>query len=237
MERMTGGPLLLAADVSPLADAALYAAAWGLVSARRREKAQRFRFEKDRRLSLGAELLLRCALREAGLATETESIRTDDNGKPFFMDGRCSFSLSHSGSWALCAVAGFELGCDMEELRPVDLKLARRFCPQECADILAQPSEAERQLLFYRYWTLKESYMKATGLGLALPPDGFCIRLGQRITVSRAGVEQPYRFREFSEIPGCCCAVCGAGECGGAVLRTVDLAELLHGAGGPCGKA
>ena len=229
MDPSTDTPRLYAADVSPLEDEALYAAAYGLVSACRREKADRFRFEKDRRLCLGAELLLRQGLREAGLAADTGPICIGKHGKPFFPDGRISFSLSHSGRWALCALGGFELGCDLEEIRPVLLRTGSHFHPQEYADILSQPSETERQQLFYRYWTLKESFMKATGLGMALPLDGFRICRDGEITVYQTADDRTYSFREFSAIPGCCCAVCGAGDCGGAQLRIVDITESING--------
>ena len=34
---------------------------------------------------------------------------------------------------------------------------------------------------FYRLWTLKESFMKVTGLGMKLPLDSFCFQLGERV--------------------------------------------------------
>jgi 4'-phosphopantetheinyl transferase len=44
----------------------------------------------------------------------------------------------------------------------------RFFSPQEVQDLRALPDE-EQQMVFFDYWTLKESYIKARGLGLALP--------------------------------------------------------------------
>ena len=228
MSLSEGKPVLYAADVSPLADGTLYAAAYSLASTRRREKTDRFRFEKDRRLCLGVELLLRHGLREAGLTQLSEEICTGEQGKPFFPDGRIRFSFSHSGTWALCALGAFELGCDLEEIRPVDLKLGRRFHPLEYADILSGDTEAERLEMFYRCWTLKESFMKATGLGMALPLDGFLIRRDGEITVNQTVDERAYSFREFEEIPGFCCALCGAGDCSGAELHIVNIVDLLE---------
>ena len=221
-------PVLYAADVSPLADKVLYASAYRLASSLRREKADRFRFDKDKRLCLGAGLLLRYGLRAAGLAPAAEEIRTGEHGKPFFPDGRIRFSLSHSGDWALCALGAFELGCDLEEIRPIDLKLGQRFHPLEYTDILSGDTEEERLKLFYRCWTLKESFMKATGLGMALPLDGFLIRRDGGITVNQTVDERTYSFREFEDIPGFCCALCGAGDCSGAELQIVSVIDLLE---------
>ena len=221
-------PLLFAADVTPLADSAQYAAACRTVSPQRREKAERFHRESDRRLCLGAELLLRYGLREAGVCADIAAVRSDAHGKPYFPGGEIQFNLSHSGTWVLCALADDAVGCDLEEIRPVDLKLGHRFLPEEYADILSQTTETERLELFYRYWTLKESFMKATGLGMQLPLDAFRIVRGETISVIQSVDDRNYSFREFSDLPGYKCALCCAGDCDGAQLRILDLKDILQ---------
>ncbi len=83
----------------------------------------------------------------------------------------------------MCAVCmeGYDVqvGCDVEMERELRLKLAeRRFCREEYETIIAEQDKDKRIGLFYRYWVLKESFMKATGKGMALSTDQFCIRLG-----------------------------------------------------------
>lgn len=221
-------PILYAADVTPLADPELYALAYTAASPARREKTDRFRFAKDRQLSLGAEALLRHALRCAGLGAASMDFDYGPEKKPYLRSGGIFFNLSHSGIWALCAAAGYEVGCDVEQVAPIGLKLARRFLPEEYGDIYAQPTEAEKLALFYRYWTLKESFMKVTGLGMQLPPDAFRIVRGENISVTQSVDARNYSFREFSDLPGYQCALCCAGDCTGAQLRILDLAELLR---------
>ena len=55
---------IYAANVTPLKDGALYNAAYYMATEERRKKTDRFRFERDRRLSVGAELLLMKGLEE-----------------------------------------------------------------------------------------------------------------------------------------------------------------------------
>ena len=226
--KVVTAPILFAADVTALKDAELYHLAYAAATPPRREKTDRFRPEKDRRLSLGAEALLRHALRCAGSGAASADFVYGAEKKPYLRDGGLFFNLSHSGIWAVCAVAGCEVGCDVEQVAPIDLKLARRFLPEEYADILSQPTAAERLELFYRYWTLKESFMKATGLGMALPLDAFRIVRGDGVSVLQSVDDRAYGFREFADLPGYRCALCCAGDCSDAQLHILDLEEILR---------
>ena len=221
-------PVLYAASVAPLADAERYAAAYAAASPARREKIDRFRFEKDKRLSLGAELLLRHALRAQGFGEVPMTFDYGTQGKPYFKDGSVFFNLSHSEEYVVCALAPYEVGCDVEKITPIDLNIARRFFfRSEYADIAAQETAEARNDLFFRYWTLKESFMKTTGLGMKLPLDAFEIVRTAGITVRQSVDTRQYSFAEFDDLFSYRCALCAVGDCRSAVLHTVDFAELL----------
>ena len=221
-------PVLYAASVAPLADAEHYAAAYAAVSPARREKTDRFRFEKDKRLCLGAELLLRHALRAGGVGEVPMVFDHGAQGKPYFKDSGVYFNISHSEEYVVCALAPCEVGCDVEQITPVDLKIARRFFfRSEYDDVASQETAEARSDLFFRYWTLKESFMKVTGLGMKLPLDAFEIVRGSEITVRQSVDEREYSFAEFDGLPGYHCALCAAGDCRGAALHAVDLEENL----------
>ena len=221
-------PVLYAAAVASLTDAELYAVAYAAASPARREKVDRLRFKKDQQLSLGAELLLRHALRCEGLGGVPLEFTYGAQGKPYLKDGGVYFSLSHSGEYVLCALAPCEVGCDVEKITPIDLNIARRFFfRSEYADIAAQEAAEAQSELFFRYWTLKESFLKATGLGMKLPLGAFEIVRGAELTVRQLVDTRQYRFAEFDDLSGYRCALCTAGDCRGAVLRTVDLAQVL----------
>lgn len=90
------------------------------------------------------------------------------------------FNLSHSHGLIACLVVrDVDAGVDVE---PVDrrtnlLAVADRyFSPVETAALRRQP-EAEQRARFFAYWTLKESYIKARGLGLAIPLHHFSFDL------------------------------------------------------------
>lgn len=101
------------------------------------------------------------------------------------------------------------------------------FFRAEYDDIAAQTTQEARNGMFYRYWTLKESFMKATGLGMKLPLDAFRIVRGSEISVVQSVDGRNYHFAEYEEIPGCKCALCTAGDCRGAALRMADLRQIL----------
>ena len=98
-------------------------------------------------------------------------------GKPYFKNApEVFFSVSHSGSFWLCAISRQPLGLDLQQIRQTQtLKIAQRFFhPDEAAFVKAQPSD------FFKVWTAKESYVKYTGQGIGgsfsafsvISPDG-----------------------------------------------------------------
>ncbi len=214
------------ADVSALADERLFQAAYRAVPPERQAKADRLRLPEDKRLSLGAALLLRHALSEAGITGEPRfAVRGE--GKPCLdrETGVC-LNLSHSGTVAACAVSPYEIGCDVEKIGGGGLPLARRFFHPAEIELLAAAAPEEQQLLFCRLWTLKESFVKATAEGLRLPLSSFEIRFSENgvLPVSRDGHD--YFFRELTGVPGYCAALCTRDGDAGAEHRTVDLAAL-----------
>ncbi len=158
--------------------------ALAVLDAGERQRAERFYFDHDRRTFVAAHALLRrlisSLLPEAPAAW---SFSIGGHGKPSLagplLGTGLEVNLSHTeGLVAAVAGRGLTLGVDVERHgRPVDLRLARRyFAPAEVAAFEALPEEARRER-FFRLWTLKEAYIKAVGLGLALPLDSFSFTL------------------------------------------------------------
>jgi 4'-phosphopantetheinyl transferase len=218
---------LYLASAEVLEDSALFARLLETLPYTRQEKVRAFRNRGAARLSLAAGLLLNIALRDCGL--QAGEMRTGEYGKPCFPAlPDFHFSLSHSGSLALCAVSALPLGCDIEQIRGDRLRLAARFFhPQEYAWLLSLPEE-ERQEGFFRLWTSKESFIKAIGRGLSLPLGSFCVLPGEEPALRQTADARPWFLRSF--LTGeYACALCTQTPAGDAPLVTVALDKIQLG--------
>jgi 4'-phosphopantetheinyl transferase len=115
------------------------------------------------------------------------------------------FNLTHTNGLVACAVTiGRELGIDVEHIgRSLNFDVPERFfSQQEVEDLRALP-KVEQRTVFFDYWTLKESYIKARGLGLALPLRQFTfVRHADRDPVITFAPELPddpatWQFKQF----------------------------------------
>ena len=154
------------------------AAAFRLLPAGEKARAERFARETDRAHFVAAHLLLRAALRETGLLAP-EIFPRNSHGKPLLPGGGADFNLTHTEGLVACAIArGCEVGLDAEA-RQRDLewsKFARLvLAPAERALVEAAPASASQT--FLRFWTLKEAVVKAAGLGLYQPLPDFTVSL------------------------------------------------------------
>ena len=223
------------ASVEALDAPELYAAAYCIVSPARREKTDRLHFPKDRKLSLGAELLFRYALRQNAqnfsrktaacpdfrseknsiLPADCAAFRAGselpliygDCGKPALAGGGLFFNLSHAGSYAMCALSDGEVGCDLEEIRRADTAIAERFfSEEENDDIRAALTEEEQKKCFTRIWTRRESYGKLLGKGL-ITDD----RSGESGSRFPALPKEPeVYFTEYDALPDYAVCICTA---------------------------
>lgn len=148
----------------------------------RKIKAKNFRFEKDKKLSCGAYLLLKRLLDEENI---TEPVfETAEYGKAYISNyENIYFNLSHSGKYVACAISDKEIGVDIEYNDPeIDLDIAKHyFFNSEYETILSSENPSDE---FFNYWVLKESYMKYTGLGFNLELDKFEIIINDRIILN-----------------------------------------------------
>lgn len=126
----------------------------------RRERTEKLRNEASRQESLAAGLLWVRAMEDWG-ADPLAPVDVLPAGKPMFAGGGGPrFSLSHSGQYVLCAVGNDALGGDIQQMRKVNLSIARRLHPGEQAWLAEQPEE-NRPAEFFRLWARKEAWVKA----------------------------------------------------------------------------
>ena len=154
------------------------AAARSLLSNDERARADRFIYDRHRRRYTVAQAHLRRVLAQlTGARPEGIDFRFGKHGKPF-LPGGPSFNQSHSEDRIMIGVAAEgRLGVDIEEIREVRYMLGiadKNFGADEAARIHAAPDH-ERQALFFRFWTRKEAFLKAVGVGLTHPLRSFSV--------------------------------------------------------------
>ncbi len=168
-------------------------ASW--LSEEERARWQRFRFAQDRDRFLLARGLVRGALtRYRPQVAENEwRFAPNAHGRPFLAEDQqqrlpLHFNLSHTRGLVALAVAGSrEIGVDVEPISREGPHLSmadRYFAPAEVAALRALTDSRAHQQRFLELWTLKESYIKARGMGLALALDSFAFHLEQPREVS-----------------------------------------------------
>ena len=191
-------------------DDLLFEEAFSGLSEYRRKKIRSYRFRKDQNLSLGVGVLLDRGLRDYGLSEAEMEYGSVENGKPVFLNApEIFFNVSHSGHMAMAAFSNVPVGCDIEIMEKADLRVADRFFTEnECRLIREAPSGPDE--MFFRLWTLKESFMKVTGYGMKLPLSEFEMKLHDDGTFSviQSVDHGFYRFTEYDHIPGYRCAFC-----------------------------
>jgi 4'-phosphopantetheinyl transferase len=144
-----------------------------------------FKFERNQREYLATRTLVRTSLSALRpIVPEAWRFQANCHGKPFTNpDCGLRFNLSNSLGLVVCLIAeGTEVGVDVEpeeRARQIAEVAHRVFSPQELQqrEALSDEQKLERGLLL---WTLKESYIKARGMGLAIPLDKFSFVFGGR---------------------------------------------------------
>ncbi|OQR69304.1 L-aminoadipate-semialdehyde dehydrogenase-phosphopantetheinyl transferase-like [Tropilaelaps mercedesae] len=171
------------------------------------ERISKFAFGRDAKASMAGRLIMRRCLAES-LRCDNASLhltRTAE-GRPALASAVAGFdfNVSHNGDFAVVAAGPCSrIGVDVMRMRYdggrritdfFDL-MRRQFTPAEWRFIESSPYEAQQVKRFYRLWTLKESYVKAVGVGLDLGLHrisfNICdeLRLADRLGVTSTSVE------------------------------------------------
>ena len=150
-------------------------------------RANRFKFPDDRRRFVVARGALRYLLgQHIRKSPEAIEFGYGEYGKPFVRHSFAAqlgsagsldilpheafqFNLSHSGDLALCGLGhDRKIGIDIEKIRSISrLEMMMERCLSTAEQVRVKAARPEDQSqLFLEYWTCKEAYLKATGLGL-----------------------------------------------------------------------
>jgi 4'-phosphopantetheinyl transferase len=199
---------------------------WQVLSPDERLRARRFKFENlQTRFIIGRGLLRSILGRYLALEPDRLQFQYTSYGKPELAAGpgdNLRFNLSHAGGCVLYAVTlDRRIGVDVEHIRPAPedyREVAERFfAPNEVAAIRKLPAEAQTQA-FFTCWTLKESYIKAVGMGLSMPLDQFEVSWepGDTATLSvvagAQGAVSQWSLRKLHPGPDYVAAICVEGR-------------------------
>lgn len=224
-------------------DPALEAACRALLEPHELARTARFHFQRDRYRHLLTRVLVRTVLsRYAPVLPQDWRFAEGSFGRPCIAEpmtqaaNGLDFNLSHTDGLIVLALArNLEMGVDAENLgRTASLELADHFFSPAEAKALAALPPARRAHRFFELWTLKESYIKARGMGLQIPLDsfGFALddahdRIGFALRGDARGDSAPHRhFWQLRPTPEHMVAVCAATDASGMRIVCRDIAPL-----------
>jgi len=224
-----------------IGDENLHAAYRELLAPAEREQEPRFYFARDRRRYLITRALVRTVLSRYAPVDPAEWVfTTNAYGRPEIgnaeaADANLSFNISHTHSLIVLGVTrGRALGVDVENFRAREVSLdiaTHYFAPREVTALSSVPVH-EQQYRFFEYWTFKEAYIKARGMGLSLPLDKFSFHYpddrGVGIAIEPELADDPSRWQFWQYRPAAdyllaVCAERGAEPPRLTVRRTVPM--------------
>ena len=191
--------MIFVTTTDALADEKIYEKAYSLIPEYRRVKADKMKMRENKLQTVTAGLLLNYAVgkwnsrvngegdsvyyENVGIFSVIEAnnqcfdydIAYNSQGKPYFLS-HCEifFNISHSSNYVACAISDRPVGIDIEGGRKARQNLAKRFFDESEASWINECQSEER---FFRIWTLKEAYGKATGKGVLDILDKIVYRL------------------------------------------------------------
>jgi len=161
-----------------------------LLNATEKVKQQRYKFAKDRHDALITRAFIRDLLSYyADISPQDWIFEKGEKDKPEVINAPMPlrFNISHTKNLIVCAVTlTNDIGCDVENTSRNNDVLAiaeRYFSEAETTELFSLAVDKQRNR-FFDYWTLKESYIKAWGLGLAIPLADFSFAINDTVQMS-----------------------------------------------------
>ncbi len=210
-----------------------------LLTKEERQKEKGFHFQADRHRYLVTRSLVRTVLsRYTQMAPESWFFVQDSFGKPVIGNSipvaqKIEFNISHTEGLIVCGVRrGGALGVDIERIDggPALLNIANEYfsiIEKQAIALLPEELKVER---FFQYWTLKESYIKARGCGLAIPLNkfgfNFCQTGSAQLLIDKELEDEPSSWRFWQLRPSqehlvAVCAKRSRSHCQRLIVRKV----------------
>ncbi|TDX96817.1 UNVERIFIED_CONTAM: 4'-phosphopantetheinyl transferase [Lysinibacillus xylanilyticus] len=203
----------------------------GLLPLEKQSKLRQFKDIEDSMRGLIAEMLIRNIIKQKNLRNDYQfKLATTTFGKPYLPDvENFKFNLSHSEDWVVCAVDENQIGIDIEKEKLLDLQIAYQFFTKKECDYIFSLKNHQMQR-FFEIWTLKESYIKAVGLGLTIPLDSFSIILDSNDSTIRFESESndtAFYFKQYTIDTFYKLAVCARGDHFPTEIKQLNVDDLV----------
>lgn len=148
-------------------------------------------------------------------------IRKNSYGKPY-IDPNVFFNVSHSGRYVIAAFHKEEVGIDIEEITPLNIEDFRYiFSEQELHHVQYSPNPLHT---FFKYWTIKESVIKAEGKGLSIPLHHINAPQGDTVYFE----ENKWHVKEINEFKNYCCAIATRTKLPSFTLEKLSFDMPIH---------
>lgn len=133
-----------------------------------RDPILRYQRWQDQQNSMMGKLLLLQGLKDLGVSPEHDIELKNIYGRPVCKKLFFDFNISHSDGFVICVINDKSMiGVDVERIRNIDIASFKdTMTAQQWKDILFSPNQSE---MFFKYWTVKESVLKADGRGIVYP--------------------------------------------------------------------
>ena len=137
----------------------------------RQQKALRYKQDTDRKLCVASYILLKTALKDS-YGINDINLGYNEHGKPYLKDwDNIFFNISHCPCGAVCVVSEYEVGVDIQDIRPFRENVPKKVFSEEEQDYINSADDKNRA--FARIWSKKEAYFKMLGRGLTKKMNEF----------------------------------------------------------------
>lgn len=136
-------------------------------------------------------------------------LKVDEYGKPYF--NGCHFNVSHSNNIVACVISDDKIGIDVEYMKQRTLKISKYCFSDEEQWKFEKVCNEDKWDYFYKLWTIKESYLKALGLGFFKPLKSFTV-LHENFKDIHIVKDSQYKFKLFDIQKNYAICICCHGE-------------------------
>ena len=160
------------------------------LSSNEQEQRLKFYFEKDRHRFLLTRYLIRNILSWyfPEIKPTQWSFSKNAYGRPYVLSPRLiegfNFNISHTQNIIVCSISIWDtVGIDIElvQTQSQHFEIAKHYFSQTETEFLRNLERKEQRNFFYRFWTLKEAFVKAEGKGLSIDLDKFWFTLSDKL--------------------------------------------------------